>query len=363
MRSIAVVMGGPSSEYEVSLKTGINILQAIDLQKYKLMPVVIGEDGKYHMGGFLDNNSQKLWNPQQHLEAQDSVHVLSGIEGIAHIKEENIDLVFNAMHGRYGEDGMFQALLEAEGIPYTGSSFRSSSIAMHKFYTKKIAQAVGLPLSADFYMLASRFRGNPEEVDRIIPTLQKIGEKLVLKLVDSGSSRDMAILDAQDSRTIRGYLLELLDKGDVLVEEFIPGREFTCGILEKISFAGGILTREINSLSVTEIRPKVDSFFSYEAKYEQGASEEITPAQIPDHLKETIQNHSLQIHQALSCSDYSRSDFIYDEKEDRLVFLEINTLPGMTATSLIPQGAAACGISFADLVQRIIDNHFNATID
>ncbi len=356
MQTIAVVMGGPSSEYEVSLRSAANIINGLNRGKYQVLPVHITKEMKWYCGDFLPMNSEKIWQLPD-----TSVWKLvdaSPDRAIQFLKEMKIDLIFNGMHGRFGEDGTFQVFLDMHGMRYTGSGFRSSSIAMHKFFTKRVVAATGIQTARDFFVTTDDFRHNRDLVQKNIISL---GKDVVLKVVDSGSSRDMQILRNSEAGQMMKVLEELLAIGSVLVEEYISGREFTCGVIdipasmESENRKGGMLP-----LAVTEIIPKVDGFFSYQAKYIANASEEITPANIPELIQEKIQRSALQAHKALGCTGLSRSDFLWRENlgENGLFFLETNTLPGMTDTSLLPQGAMSMGINFSDLLDIIVAGAF-----
>lgn len=246
---------------------------------------------------------------------------------------EMADIVFMALHGRCGEDGRVQAAFDLLGIKYTGSGHLGSAIAMDKDLTKRVVAPLGV-LTPEWKLYDSRTL-DPNAV------CDETALPCVVKPVDSGSSIGVDI-----ART-RQELLDALagacaEGGAIVVERYIEGREIQIGILDG------------KPLPSIEIRP-LTGFYDYKNKYQPGAAEEITPAPIPAAEEECLAKAALTVYNALGLAAYSRADFIYDDKGN-FWFLEINTLPGMTPTSLVPQEAAVLGISYTELCQRIIDS-------
>lgn len=293
---IAVLMGGPSAEYEVSINTGKMVLENLDKKKYRAKPIVITRNG--------------LWPiPPENLK-------------------NNFDVVFIAMHGEYGEDGTIQTILEDEiHIPYTGSGPKASKLGMEKIAFAKLMRRNNIltpPLFTD----------------------KNMALPLVVKPADRGSSVGVTLVKKWDE--LPGAVKYAKKYSEqVMFQKYIKGREFTCGVIE--------IKGRPKALPPTEIIPK-NPFFDYEAKYVAGASQEITPpSNVPkDKIKE-LQDLALRVHQLVGCRDYSRTDFILSE-DNKLYTLEINTLPGMTATSLLPQAAKVDGINFPQLLDIIIEN-------
>lgn len=241
------------------------------------------------------------------------------------------DFAFINLHGSPGEDGLIQCLLERQNMPYQGSDSRSSLLALNKAVSKQIFEDAGLPTPGWEFVPACH-------VGQWRPLLPF---PLVVKPNTGGSSLGVGIIKSEDD--LEAYLTRPEIAGqDLLAEELIPGREMTCGVLD-----GALLPPIL-------IRPKHGAFFDYESKYVAGATEEICPAPVSAELTEQLQHMARVAHDSLGLSDYSRSDFIVTD-DDRPFLLEVNTLPGMTATSLLPQEARAIGLSFEQLLERLIE--------
>ena len=291
---IAVLHGGLSAEREVSLKSGAAVHQALLAKGYNAIAIDVGRD-----------ISQVL------------------------IREQ-VDAAFVALHGRYGEDGAIQGLLELMGIPYTGSGVLASALAMHKVHAKAAFQAAGLPV-APYAVLR---RG--ESLDM---SLLKFPLPIVIKPSQEGSSVGVSIVKTADQIEPALELAFTYDR-EILVEQFIPAREIQIGILAD------------TALGAIEIVP-CNEFYDFEAKYTPGMAQHIYPAQLPEDLYRKALETGLAAHLALGCSDYSRVDLLVTEQGECYV-LEVNTLPGMTATSLLPEIAQGSGIGFEELVERIL---------
>lgn len=293
---VAVVMGGTSSEREISIATGSGVMRAL---------------------ADLGYDAQSLDYDSRFIDA---------------IREVNPDLVFNALHGPGGEDGQIQGILDYLAIPYTGSGVESCALAMDKHLTKKLCAAEGLPTAAwDLFDLSGG----------TLPLLPgSLDLPLVIKPRFEGSSSGVNIV-----RTHEQWTQAMIDAAqkypEILAEEFIPGREFTCGVLGE------------EALPVVEIVPNRDEFYTYEAKYAAGGSTHIVPARIDDDLAARLQMLALSVHRLVGLRDYSRADFIVS-KEGRPYILEINTLPGLTPTSILPDACGAIGISYQALVERLV---------
>lgn len=301
---ICVLMGGTSSEREVSLSSGQNVYRGLKKGRAEFHPT----------RGELNQMEELL----------DLV--------------SDVDLVFNCLHGGIGEDGTVQSLLDLLGISYTGSGPLASSIAMDKLYSKKAFSRASVDVP------------NYLELEKTSPSrsVESVAEKLsfplVVKPVEEGSSRGVTIVEDD------GQLYEELKTvktrfGRVFAEEYIEGTEVTAGVIEEDG--------ELRSLPLVEMRVKHEAFFNYKAKYTPGETEFIAPARIPESMSESVKDLALKAHQEFGCSGYSRVDFIINPKGD--VFgLEVNTLPGMTETSDLPQAAAEAGIGFNKLVEKMV---------
>lgn len=293
---VAVVMGGPSTEREVSLASGRGVLGALERLGYE---------------------SRSLDFDARFIDA---------------LREFAPDVVFNALHGPGGEDGTLQGLLDWLRLPYTGSDLRSCALAIDKHLTKKLLSAEGLPTPAwDTF----DFEGGT------LPLLPgSLNLPLVVKPRDEGSSTGVVLVRTHEewSRT----MVELSERRSaVLAEEFVDGAEFSCGVL----FGEG--------LPVVEIIPQGREFYDYEAKYQPGGSRHDVPARIDVDLAHRLQMLALSTHRLLGLRDYSRTDFIVTAA-GRPYILEINALPGLTATSLLPEECSAAGISYDALIERLV---------
>ncbi|MBM9511710.1 D-alanine--D-alanine ligase family protein [Desulfogranum marinum] len=299
---LALIAGGKSDEREVSLNGAAGVEKELDGNKYDVI----------------------RYDPATDLET------------IAH-NAENIDVAFVLLHGLFGEDGTIQGFLDLLDIPYQGSGVLGSALAMNKNLAKILYRLNGLPVAP--WVMAER-------EDREVP--QRINEQLnlpyVVKPVKQGSSIGMTIVREKEALSAA---LDLAFKHDdeVMVEEYIEGREITVGVIGN---------DELIALPLVEIIP--DSrfdFFDYEAKYVAGASQEICPAEVSEEIRDTAQAYAITAHRTLQLRGYSRTDMIVNQ--DGIFVLETNTIPGMTLTSLLPQAAAEAGLPFPQLLDKLIE--------
>jgi D-alanine-D-alanine ligase len=307
---IAVICGGPSSEHEVSLNTAKMIMSSLDRKKYTPTIVTIKKSGSWEFG------SKKTVDIGQALK---ELHAF--------------DFAFIAMHGVFGEDGRIQALLEWIKISYSGSGVLSSAMAMDKGISNDVYRV--MDMNVPDYAIFNNNAKNKEYKFKI---------PAVVKPVDGGSSVGVSVV--RSKAEFQTALKKAFKESErVMVQQFIKGRELTCGILENGK-------GDAFALPPTEIIPRVAAFFDYKAKYKIGGSTEITPANLSKSMTKKVQAMAIKAHEALGCKGMSRSDFIL--KGSVLSILETNTIPGMTKTSLLPQAAKAAGISFPDMLDLII---------
>jgi D-alanine-D-alanine ligase len=298
---VAVLMGGLSAEREVSLDSGKACADALETAGYQVTTVDAGRDLA---------------------------------EQLRSVKPE---VCFNALHGRWGEDGCVQGLLELIGMPYTHSGVLASALAMHKERAKQVLRAAGVPV-ADGRVVARAQAAKAHVLPR----------PYVLKPVTEGSSVGVFIVREDHTHPPQ----ELNDPGwaygeSLLAERFIPGRELTCAVMGD------------RTLGVTEIVPaQTLGFYNYESKYAEGGSRHLVPAPVSPNVYELVQKLTLTAHKSLGCRGVSRADFRYDDTaggSGEVFCLEVNTQPGMTATSLVPELAQHAGLSFADLVSWMVE--------
>ncbi len=338
--NVVVLMGGPSSEHDISIRTGENILRHLDPRNYNLKPVTITKEGKWlipkgylPLPGGLSPQGGTVPPLNSVLTLRDEE------EALTHIKnEEEAHVVFIAMHGEYGEDGKIQGFLDLTGIPYTGSGVRASSLGMHKPTQAHLFRDHGL-LVPEFATLTNR---DARDYDDILNTL---GYPVIVKPADRGSSVGVSIANSADM-VVRAVENAFTYSNEVMIQKYIEGRELTCGILDD--------GRKSHTLLLpTEIVPKQNTFFDYYSKYTAEATDEITPPNLDQKTVARIQAAALNAHKIIGARGFSRTDMMLDER-GKIWILEINTIPGLTKESIVPKEAAAVGISFPVLLDRII---------
>jgi D-alanine-D-alanine ligase len=316
MKRVAVLRGGPSSEYDVSLRSGAAVLEALRDLHYPHKDIIITKKGEWLEMGIARS-------PEKALEA--------------------VDTVFLALHGEFGEDGQVQRLLQRLKIPFTGSNALASAIAFNKELTKQTLKEHGINMAKHRRVS----REELQDVDSLAESIvEDMGAELFIKPVTGGSS--IGARYVPHAEALKPALEELLaEQESVMIEEFIRGREATVGLLH------GFRNQDLYVLPVVEIVPPNGlPYFSAEVKY-NGATEEIVPGRFTYHEKTKLADAATLVHRALNCNHYSRADFIVRDGE--VYFLEINTLPGLTDQSLFPKAAAAVGLEFKDLIRHLVE--------
>lgn len=313
---VGILRGGPSLEHEVSLKTGESVLNSLP-KKYSAKDIFISKKGEWHFNGKPYHYDQIF---------------------------KNIDVVFNALHGEYGEDGKVQQLLESYGVPYTGSGVLASAIGMNKVLAKMVFKSVGLKIPIGFEIVLDN---NAEGTAKNI--FNKMSPPWVVKYPFGGSSVGVSI-----ARSFAELVLALkknqspsFTSSKILIEEYIGGREATCGVIDE--FRG----QKNYALPIVEIIPSAkNSFFDYDAKY-GSETKELCPSNFDTRTKKEIEKMAISAHNAIGGRHYSRSDFIVSKKG--IYILEINTLPGLTPQSLLPKALTAVGSSQKELIEHLIN--------
>lgn len=293
---IAVLMGGWSPEREISLVSGAQCLQALEHLGYRVSPLDVSRS-----------------------VAQDLTKLAP-------------DVCFNALHGSGGEDGLIQGVLEILQIPYTHSGVAASALAMDKIRSKMLFASVGIPVARDMRVDLDGLSSHP------------FPRPYVIKPITQGSSVGIEII-TDLSQPLPTHIIEMCKPfaNEIMVEEYVPGRELTCGVMGDIVF---------DVLEITTAR----TFYDYEAKYSDGGSAHQVPAQISADIRNAIQSYTRAAHDVIGCRGVTRTDFRFDADGAGLIALEINTQPGMTPVSLVPEMAAAKDISFTDLVQWLVED-------
>lgn len=343
-KHIIILAGGPSSEHEISLKTADEIIKNLDFKKYLAKKVVITKTGRWLMPQETVNHRTKFGVGMKLSSVRSRNLVLPEKQAINLFKNQQIDAVFIAMHGEYGEDGKVQGLLELAGIPYTGSGVLASALGMDK------TRSLGLLKSAGFFVPAFiELSDKATRHQNFGKIFAMFGFPLVVKPADRGSSVGVSVVKNKADFAAAIEKARKFSKR-LMVQKFVDGREITCGVLEK--------SKRLVALPPVEILPKAGEFYDYKSKYREGGSEHIIPPEdLTKDLLDLIKNRAILAHQVIGCSGMSRSDFILS-KDDKLYILEINTIPGMTKTSLLPEAAKTIGIGFSALLDLIIQSAF-----
>lgn len=301
VKHVAVLMGGFSSERPVSLSSGNACADTLEAVGYKVTRVDVGHD---------------------------VASVLADLKP---------DVAFNALHGPFGEDGTIQGILEYLEIPYTHSGVLASALAMDKAQAKIVAKAAGIPVAEQHLM--SRFD---------FTSSHPMKPPYVVKPVREGSSFGVVMVKEDQSHPPQIITSSEWRYGDsVMVERYVYGRELTCGVMGDVA------------LGVTEVIPQGHSFYDYDSKYVKGGSKHVIPAQISPNIYQKVQTLALKAHQAIGCRGVSRSDFRYDDRfseNGELIWLEVNTQPGMTPTSLVPEMADHAGHSFGEFLKWMVED-------
>lgn len=319
--NIALVMGGYSGEHDISIQSGCQVYEALDHQKYNVYKIVIDRQGWYCLA---DND--------QHIPVNRHDFTVPGVD--------RFNLAFIIIHGNPGENGVLQGYFDMLGIPYTTCGYYTSALTFHKGYCNPVVKSFGIVNVAHSVLLYDMSKPSLDKIDDAA-----LGYPLFVKPAAGGSSVATTKVKTPD-QLLPAIQQAFTEDSQVLVEECISGREFDCGVLRTKT--------DKYVFPITEIIPLGNhEFFDYEAKY-QGFSNEVTPAQCPDAITQQIQQTSSQLYDLLNCRGICRFDYIYDTTRNQLYFLEVNTIPGQSAESIVPKQARAMGISTQRLYEMVI---------
>ncbi len=319
MQRVGVLLGGPSSEHDISLLSGMNVLRTLQKERrYEAVPIFITKNGAWLFG------KDRAWmNPTEALM--------------------RVDRVFNALHGEYGEDGQVQGILNHVGVSYTGSGALASALAMNKMAAQRVLEGKGIKMPRSLVL-------GPHNLDTRA-VLAFSAPPWIVKPLARGSSVGVSKVETHDD-LVPAFKKAFAVDNQILAQEFIQGREITCGVLENDR-------AEIQALPPIEIIPPEDApFFDYQVKY-NGRTQEICPADFHDAMLTKIKKIAMLVHEALGLRHYSRTDMILKPASKtrgapEVYVLEVNTLPGLTQESLFPKAARALGIEFGDLVHHLL---------
>lgn len=312
---VAVVRGGLGAEHKVSLWTGATVLENIDRELFEPIDIVITQSGEWLIHG-------QVRQPEQILHA--------------------VDVVFNALHGTYGEDGTIQRVFDRYAVPYTGSKAFASGIAMNKVFTKNFLKDADVTMAKHMHVTKDSLKDIGRISEKIV---DMFGPQYVIKPVSSGSS--VGTMMVKNQLLLPQALTDALSRFDeVMVEVRIPGREATCGVIERYR------DQDLYALPPIEIVvPDETDFFDADVKY-NGKTKELCPSNFDSNTKREIERLAKEVHSTLGLSQYSRSDFIV--ADDAIYFLEVNTLPGLTKESLFPKAIAAVGGTYSAFITHLI---------
>ena len=346
--SVCILFGGMSPEHEVSLRSAESVLNNIDKEKYNLFPVGITKNGDWilYTGedySLLPTGEWERW-PDNRRAAISPVRGqgLLSFEGDCVVRER-IDVVFPVLHGENGEDGAMQGLLQLAGIPYVGPHVAASAVSMDKTLTKLVMDQANIPQAAWQLVRASELVEG--KLDRILDALeQRFDYPMFVKPAGTGSS--VGVSKASNRESLRNALVTAGRYDEkILVEEFIDGREIEVAVMG-------------NDSPVASVAGEIDSgaeFYDYDAKYITDTSTTYIPARIDEEVEEQVRDYAVQVYKAIGCQGLSRVDFFVTRKDNRVVFNEINTLPGFTSISMYPKMFAASGIPYTDLIDRLLE--------
>ena len=345
--SVCILFGGVSPEHEVSLRSAESVLNNIDESKYNVFPVGITKEGKWILYSGKDYSDlpsgRWLTHPDNRQAAISPIRGqgLLTFEGDCVVRQQ-IDVVFPVLHGENGEDGTIQGLLQLAGIPYVGPHVAASAVAMDKTLTKLVVDQAGITQAAWNLVrrsdMGSRMEGTLDALEA------KFAYPMFVKPAGTGSS--VGVSKATEREDLKKALLEAGKYDDkVLVEEFIRGREIEVAVMG-------------NESPVASVCGEIDSgadFYDYDAKYITDTSVSYIPARIPEDVAETVRDTAVKVYKAIGCQGLSRVDFFVTWQENRVVFNEINTIPGFTSISMYPKLFGASGVPYSQLIDKLLE--------
>jgi len=346
--NLAVIFGGQSGEHEVSLSSARGVMKNLDREKYSIIPIAITKGGNWLIGDkgaeYIKMNEDKIGKEGAIglEESQKLVTISDEEKSLSNYAEGNaggkIDLVFPILHGPYGEDGRLQGMLDMLGVPYVFSGVLAHAIGMNKPKAKIIAANSGVPVAKDLVITKSE-KYNLDEI------IEKLSLPLMVKPSELGSSVGISL--AKTKENLEKGIQDAYTHGDeVILEQYIKGKEFTVTVMGSV---------DPQALAVTEIIPLISEFYDYKAKYEDGGSKHVCPAEISKEDEKKLKGYAVSTFKAIGCQDLARVDFLWSEKVQEYYFTDINTIPGMTPTSLAPEAAKLAGMNFTQFLDKLIE--------
>jgi len=332
---IAVLLGGTSAERDVSIVSGISIARAL-VENGHTVEAIDCSYGDRVIKNLNADISEIIAPVPSDIENKKTELDRNILKTVDYLIKKKFDLVFNALHGGYGENGQLQAVLELCHIPYTGSNSTASAVGMNKHFSKIIFQTNGIA-TAPWHLI-----NEGEKID--LETVHKIGLPVVVKPNDQGSTVGLTIVHSDEEIDNAARKASVYGKC-VMIEKYIAGKELTVSVLGN------------RPLPVIEIIPK-SGLYDYESKYQSGKTEYVCPAQISENATQKLQRFGYQAYKSIGCQGYARVDFRMSPNGE-IFCLEVNTLPGMTPTSLVPKAAEVMGIDFNQLIERIVKSVFS----
>lgn len=331
--NIAVLFGGISTERNVSINGGRAVIEALRSKGHNVIPIDPAFGADIHLAENVIANPSE-YPTFEELKQYDPKKIIECINSEIF---DNVDVAFLVLHGKYGEDGRIQSLLEIRGVPYTGSGVKASAIGMDKNASKMLFMAAGIPTPAWVNVRPNDY----DNYDLMKEIRSELGGHLVVKPNNQGSSIGVTIIEDGNLDDIHKAIKAAAEYSKiVLVEQFIEGREITVGVIGE------------EALPVIEILPE-DGFYDYKHKYSKGHTEYECPADVSEDIADFAQSLAVSSFISLGCSGFARADFRLNE-DGQPFLMEINTIPGFTATSLVPMAALEVGIEFPDLCEKII---------
>ncbi len=346
--NLAVIFGGKSGEHEVSLSSARGVMKNLNKEKYNVIPVAITKKGNWLIGDkgaeYMKMNEEKIGKEGAISieESQKSVTISDEEKSLSNYSEGNagakIDLVFPILHGPFGEDGRLQGMLDMLGVPYVFSGVLAHAVGMNKPKAKIIAAKFGVPIPGDIVIKKEK----RYSLDDII---EKLSLPMMVKPSELGSSVGISLVKTKND--LERGIRDAFSHGDeVILEQYIKGREFTVTVMGN---------DDPKVLAITEIIPIISEFYDYKAKYEDGGSKHVCPAEISEGDQKKIEQYAVSTFKAIGCNDLARVDFLWSEKNDEYYFTDINTIPGMTPTSLAPEAAKLAGMDFSQFLDKLIE--------